>query len=1055
MRRLSFITAALFVSIVSFAGKITEKQALQKAQHFMQSKQFKHRNLRRAPSTRSNAYYVFNAENNDGFVIVSGDDRTTPILGYGNTGNLDMKNLPDNLKWWLESYAAQIAALGDEQEAAAPTVLGPAIEPLVQSKWAQDLPYNSMCPDGNYIDYDEAGFDRYDRCVVGCVPVAMAQVMYYWKWPESCPAVDSYEVTEGKTLKGLPATTFRWDDMTDSYSYLSSDESVHAVAELMRYCGQAVHIIYGTGVTSGYANPSAIIKTFGYSKNTHELERDDYTTSQWETIVYHELAAQRPLLYSGASETGGHQFIIDGYDGHGLFHINWGWNGIPDSYYVLSVADAGTNQGIGGSSGAYYFGQKALFNMQPGEDGEVLRPLMRMVGSHMYPPEVNNTYMRTDATTDFSDVFISLGISVNYAMEPDSEMSAEVGWALYQADELKLLVGNREITIPATQFNTISNEMTVSFGAGLPEGSYQLSPVFRFSGDTDWERCEGYGVNSLMVEVTPTTLTMRAPDNNNMSFVVNSMTVSDYPEAGSPISVSANITNNGETQQLTAVLWIQKQDETTWKECGKATGYTDLGTTIDVSLNFLQEEAGSYRLKLTTNNAEEALATADIEIAASEEVVVEGLKYRCAPAYKRAKVIRNYEGDINVEHVNILQTVESGDGTDCRVVAIEDAAFYGWGMTSLVIPEGVETIGFNAFEACNQLTQIVLPSTVTSIGNKAFYNTWNLSVLISHIQNPFEIGIETFMYQNIDMATNWKSIFPSAATLYVPVGSKHKYEALSGWSQFGVIEEGELLETVVDGIRYAYTTGGNTATVIHDDSYQELTAVTIPAEVVINGKTFSVTTIGRSAFNSCGNITSISLPEGLETIGDYAFVGCGFTEIKLPSTLQKIGKEAFWNCCMKTMIIPEGVKTIGDFAFANMYNLTQLDLPNSLTKTGYKLIFGCNQLKSVNSYITDPYAISSSTFISELNFVTETNTWVTTPSPATLYVPHGTKEKYEALSGWTTFANIKERPSEKETSIQSIRMKSGKDKIFDLSGRQMKALRKGVYITNGKKILVK
>lgn len=87
--------------------------------------------------------------------------------------------------------------------------------------------------------------------------------------------------------------------------------------------------------------------------------------------------------------------------------------------------------------------------------------------------------------------------------------------------------------------------------------------------------------------------------------------------------------------------------------------------------------------------------------------------------------------------------------------------------------------------------------------------------------------------------------------------------------------------------------------------------------------------------------------------------------------------------------------------------------------------------------------------------MTETNIWVTTPSPATLYVPHGTKEKYEALCGWTTFANIKERPSEEETSIQSIRVKAEKDKIFDMSGRQMKALRKGMYITNGKKILVK
>lgn len=1052
MRRIAFVVTTLLVTMVSFAGEVTEEQALQKAQRFMQGRQFKQQNLRRAASTVGNAYYVFNAENDGGFVIVSGDDRTTPILGYGYDGNLDMENLPDNLKWWLESYAAQIAALGNGQEAAAPTVVGPAIEPLIQAKWNQEQPYNNMCPDGNYVDYDEAGFDRYNRCLTGCVPTAMAQVMYYWKWPESCPALDSYEPKEGKTLKALPATTFKWDDMTDTYSHLSSDESAYAVAELMRYCGQAVHVVYGTGATSGYADPAAIIKTFGYSKHTQELQRDDYTTSRWEEIVYRELAAQRPILYSGASSTFGHQFIVDGYDGHGLFHINWGWGGIPDSYYVLSLADPGTSNDIGGSSQALHLGQSALFNMQPSENGEVMRPLMRMVGSHMYPAEMNKTYTRTDAMTDFADVFISLSINVNYAMEPESEMSAELGWGLYQADELKLLVGSKGVTIPAEQYNVFFNEMTVSFGAGLPAGKYLLSPVYRFSGDADWKRCEGYGIHSLLAEVTPTTLTMRAPDLNNMSFVVNSMSVSDYPEAGSPISVSANITNNGETQRQTAVLWIQKQGESIWTQCSQTTAYTDLGTTIDICLDFLQEEAGSYRLKLTTNNSEEALASTTVTISATEDIVFEGLKYRCAPAHKRARVVKNDGGDSNMELVNIQQTVKSGNGTTCNVVAIEDMAFYGWGMTSLTIPEGVEKIGFNAFRSCSNLNKIVLPSTVTSIGYNAFYGTMNLMSLISHIQNPFEIGKETFMYQSYDMATLWITVFPPAATLYVPIGTKSQYEALSGWNQFEAIEEGELQEAVVGGIRYAYATGGTTATVIYDDSYQELTTVTIPATVVINGKTYSVTAIGRLAFFNCIDITSVSLPEGLETIGKEAFRNTPFAVFKLPSTLKKIGQEAFVSNMMETMIIPEGVKTIGDNAFAYMRELTRLDLPKSLTKIGYELIQECNKLNSVNSYITDPYSVSSGTFIFDLSYVAATDTWVYTPSPATLYVPYGTKEKYEALSGWTKFASIKERPKD-ETAIQSIHVKEENGKVFDLSGRQVKGLGKGVYITNGKKIL--
>ena len=126
--------------------------------------------------------------------------------------------------------------------------------------------------------------------------------MNYWKWPKKCPPVDAYEVAEGKTLKVLPATTFKWETMTDTYSNKSATEAEDAVGELMCYCGQAFRLTYGSGVTGGYADPSVIIKTFGYSKRLRVLKRDDYTTSQWEAVVYEELTNSRPIMYSGASD---------------------------------------------------------------------------------------------------------------------------------------------------------------------------------------------------------------------------------------------------------------------------------------------------------------------------------------------------------------------------------------------------------------------------------------------------------------------------------------------------------------------------------------------------------------------------------------------------------------------------------------------------------------------------------------------------------------------------------------------------------------------------------
>ena len=105
------------------------------------------------------------------------------------------------------------------------------------------------------------------------------------------------------------------------------------------------------------------MSTFQYSNGMHQVSRKGYSAEEWESIIYKELAAQRPVLYSGISSSG-HQFIVDGYDGNGLFHINWGWGGYPDTYYVLSVAD--TEQSI-----AYQINQQALINVKPGEGGTV------------------------------------------------------------------------------------------------------------------------------------------------------------------------------------------------------------------------------------------------------------------------------------------------------------------------------------------------------------------------------------------------------------------------------------------------------------------------------------------------------------------------------------------------------------------------------------------------------------------------------------------------------------------------------------------------------------
>jgi len=320
-------------------------------------------------------FYVFNATEG-GYVIVSGDDRTREILGYSSTGTLDLDDLPDNLQWWLNEYARQIEGLSTTTSAMktsqkASTRL--AISPLIHTQWNQHEPYNLMCPDGNGRNYDELGYNASSRCVTGCVATAMAQVMNYWQWPKSCSELPAYNTkTRNYAIKALPSTTFKWGLMKNSYSSGEKGDAANAVAELMRYCGQAVHMDYTTYESASSVLRNVMVDTFGYSHSISETFRDDYNLDTWENIIYKELVQGRPVLYSGRGENGGHEFIVDGYASNGLFHINWGWGGYQDNYFVLSAADS-SKPGTAGasSSGGYKSLQHAMIGIKPFREGEV------------------------------------------------------------------------------------------------------------------------------------------------------------------------------------------------------------------------------------------------------------------------------------------------------------------------------------------------------------------------------------------------------------------------------------------------------------------------------------------------------------------------------------------------------------------------------------------------------------------------------------------------------------------------------------------------------------
>ena len=359
----------LFVALATHAAPITGRRAADKAKAFLYKasdmKFAKGPIMMATPDEGIQPYYIFNIGNDGGFVIVSGDDAAYPVLGYSSRGHIDLNNIPDNMKGWLDAYAADLKKI---QKMNLPAYnasdtraeIWEKIPHLLRSEWNQMYPYNLLCPkfEGDY-----------DHRPTGCVATAMAQVMYYHKWPvEKTAPISAYKYRDEpswggdgqiKKLEKLEPIVFNWDAMTDKYDYYSSEESNMAVAELMQYAGHSVQMMYSVEASGAYSEniAGALMNKFGYKNTARIVYRDSYATQkEWDELMYNELLENRPILYSGVTKDGaGHQFVCDGYE-DGFFHINWGWGGMSDGFFKLEILDP-YNQGTGGAGTGMAFSE--------------------------------------------------------------------------------------------------------------------------------------------------------------------------------------------------------------------------------------------------------------------------------------------------------------------------------------------------------------------------------------------------------------------------------------------------------------------------------------------------------------------------------------------------------------------------------------------------------------------------------------------------------------------------------------------------------------------------
>ena len=566
-----------------------------------------------APGAQA-SFYIFNTTNDKGYVIVSGDDRTMPILGYVDNGNFDPNNIPPNMKEMLEHYAQEISMLDQlgitRENLTAPRPTHNSISPMITTHWNQGEPYWDQCPE--FLDLDENGDTIRDRAYTGCVATSMAQIMNYYKYPLYCTqTIPSYEMTYYwneeyyiTDTDPLPPIVFDWDNMKDNYTGAETQAEKDAVAWLMLYAGCAARMNYGINAssTSDPYIPTAFNDYFNYDAKL--VYRSDYEQADWEEMIYQELFAGRPIIYNGRSGTGGgHSFVCDGYAYGDYFHINWGWGGLGDGYFVLSVLNPYAGGGVASVTSAegYNIDQTAIIGITPGYSGQPIEVDHRLTVWNMYYTG-SRTFERSE------DGYFKLTkrryIKVTAEDHIDDGTKYLRGIALYDSNDnfvdmiAQTYYGASYISVTDSWPDNQSSQ-TYPFGKNITSGTYKIVPVSSVQGSNVWSpMIEG---DRYYIEATINGDWITFTDHPIVNLQSMNFEFTGGEKVGTSEQCHVTVKNNGDRFSGKLYLYVSNEQLDEYSE------YTSVveveipaGGTKVVTFNFTPQNAGTKSAYLST-----------------------------------------------------------------------------------------------------------------------------------------------------------------------------------------------------------------------------------------------------------------------------------------------------------------------------------------------------------------------------------------------------------------------------------------------------------------------
>lgn len=544
-------------------------------------------------------FYVFNVDDK-GFVIVSGDDCVYPILGYSDQRAIDTNRIPDNARKWLEEYKTQIRhvvsngiqataeitrqwrAYSSGAKTTEIDAMVMAVSPLVETRWGQETYYDALCP------FDEAAGRR---TYVGCVATAMAQIMKYWNYPEQGRGFSSYSHPKyGELSANFGATTYNWNQMP-----IEANDTNSAVATLMFHCGVSVRMNYtpdGSGAhvimgDKGRTNSAeyGLRYFFGYNTSMRGLERDNYSTLQWISMMKSELDARRPILYAGYSTRSGHAFVCDGYDQSNYFHFNWGWDGRLDGYFTIDDLNP-----LGRSTGGYTIAQEAIIGIEP--EGQAELPSIELYAPIVVTPK-SITYGQ-----EFS-------VSTTLVNKGSATFRGDYCAAVFDDDDNFIAyveILKETSGLPPTDANRNNIVFSTDGLTEMPPGRYEIAILSRPVGG-NWSVCENDdNTNTAEIVVSnPSTIEL-----NSAIKIAGDTTITE----GQPISVNVNVWNSGSVtftgQYLLGLYDLQgnllQPLDTLYESNGLPPNETYRSPFLDFTNSAVTVKPGEYLLAMRYND---------------------------------------------------------------------------------------------------------------------------------------------------------------------------------------------------------------------------------------------------------------------------------------------------------------------------------------------------------------------------------------------------------------------------------------------------------------------